>query len=236
MSKGRPWACIITCILTVISAIIILIAASIYTNRSYYLRDYWGILFGFSICTIVVASMAIIVAIGLAYVAFRRFPALTTLFSGLLVLVALFSAICGVAFILSRSYLPSKSISETTRLVKYYRGSAQYSSTKSIIDRVQQTYECCGIDQALDWASTFPDGKSTPDSCCKIVTPGCGNGSLLSQTSIYIRGCVEPVESHYKQRYTILIGMHFNLILFAVVSATLGLIYERYIRDQYQLM
>ncbi|CAF1205205.1 unnamed protein product [Adineta ricciae] len=236
MSKARPWACITTCILTIISALILLIASSVYTNRSYYLRNYWGVLFAFSIWSIIVSCLGLIAAIGLAYVAFRRFPALTTLFSGLLVAAVLLSIICIIVLFINRANVRTKSTRETGFLMADYVSTDLRKNSKSVMDTVQETYQCCGADQALNWATIFSDGKSTPDSCCHIVTPGCGNSSLVSQTNIYIRGCVEPVASHYRQQYSILIGLNFNFILFALVSAVLGLIFERYIREQYQMM
>lgn len=236
MAKARPWACFIACILTALSALVLLIAAGIYCDRGYYLRNYWGVLYSFSICTIILAVFAIIFSVGLAYVAFRRFPALTTLFSGLLILIAVLSAICAIVFAASRAHIRSKTVKETFSLLADYTPQKSHESSKDAIDRVQQTYDCCGMDQALDWAQLFPDGKSTPDSCCRTVTDGCGTGSLVVQNTIYIRGCVEPLISEYRLRYTVLIGMHINLIFFAVLSAVLGLIFERYIREQYQLM
>ncbi|CAF0763981.1 unnamed protein product [Adineta steineri] len=235
-AKGLPWACIGVSFLTLVMSIILLVTASVFTNHSSYLQHYFGICFSMSIFTLVITSLGIIFACGLMYVAFRRFPALTTLFSGLLCFVALLSLIVCIFLLIARPHLRDRSMKNTKSMMSDYNDSDFLRSSKQIMGRVQQRYQCCGADRALDWQVRFPDNSSTPDSCCFTETTGCGKDALIGQNKIYLRGCAEPLAAHYRTRYSTLVGMHFTLIGLCLASAALGLAWERHIRQEYQLM
>jgi hypothetical protein len=236
MAKVRSVACVILSILTFIAAIILLVTASVFVHRISYLRQFWTLIFALSITSIIIASLAIIFAIGFLYVVRRQFPALTTLFSSLLVIIVFLSAVCAIILLVDRSNIRSRSFDNTRRLIVNY-ASVNYSrNLQSIMDRIQQDYSCCGVDKATDWIYPTFNPASTPDSCCIKVTPNCGNNSLIKQDTIYLRGCAEPVYANYRERYTSLIGMNFNLMVLSLITAILGFAFERTIRDQYQAM
>jgi len=236
MPKSRSLGCIVASALTILAGIILLVTASIYINQIYYLHSLWRQIYSLSIFSLIIGIFAIIFGSGLIYVVYRQFPALTTLFSGSLILVASLAVICDVILLTGRDDIEANSYKNTVQLFGNYSDSNLIESSKSTVARVQQSYKCCGVERATYWESQFADKTSTPDSCCKKIVPHCGQGSLLTQDKIYLRGCAEPIYVHLRTKYGVLISMNFVILVLTLASATLGVIFERYIREQYQSM
>jgi hypothetical protein len=235
MPSRHPFACLLASVLTVIAGIILLIVASIATSDVGPVRGGWPLLFGLSVYSIVIGSLAIVIPIGLIYVAYRQFPALTLLFSVLVMTVALLALICGIILITGRANFESKTYASMERLFRNYSDSDAVLSSKSSVAQIQQRFECCGYDQATDW-KVILDGASTPDSCCINIYDQCGKNALIRLDIIYLRGCAVPSTIHYKLRYNALIGTNFTVFALALISAIFGFLYERIIRKQYELM
>jgi len=236
MGKVRSVACVVLGILTFIAGIILLVTASVFVHRINYLRQFWTLIFALSITSIINASLAIIFAIGFLYVVRRQFPALTTLFSSLLIIIVVLSAISAIILLVDRYYIRSRSFDISRSLIFNY-AKANYSlDLISDIDRIQQEYSCCGVDMATDWVYPTVNAASTPDSCCNKAAPNCGYNTSIKQDTIDLRGCAEPLYAHYRERYTSLIGMNFNLMILSLITALFGFAFERTIRDQYQAM
>jgi len=236
MGKVRSVACVVLGILTFIAGIILLVTSSVIVHRITYIRPFWTLIFALSITSIINASLAIVFAIGFLYVVRRQFPALTTLFSSLLLFIVVLSAVCAIILLVDRKYIRTRSFDNTRSLVANYAKANYSRKLISIMDRIQQDFSCCGVEMATDWVDPPVNPASTPDSCCIKVTPNCGNNSLIKQDTIYLRGCGEPVSALYRNRYTSLIGMNFNLLVLSLITAILGFAFERTIRDQYQAM
>jgi len=234
MAKAHPLGCIVASALTIIAGIILLVNSSIYINKITYLHHLWTQIYSLSIFSLVISIFAIIFGSGLIYVVYRQFPALTTLFSGLLILVAFLAVICAIILITGRNTIEENSYKNTVQLFGNYSDSSLIESSKTTVARVQQSYKCCGVERATYWTNQFSDKTSTPDSCCKKVVPNCGEGSLVTQNNIYLRGCAEPIYVHLHETYSVLIGMNFVVLVLSIVSALFGVIFERYIREQYQ--
>jgi len=108
MDRARSVACIIACALTIIAGVVLVIGASIFIRDTTRLHELWTQIYGLSIFSAVIGAFAIILSIGLVYVVNRQFPALTTLFSGFVVLVAFLAAICAVILITGRNDFEKK--------------------------------------------------------------------------------------------------------------------------------
>jgi len=234
MSKVRAFACFIAGGLTIIAGIILIISASVFIKETNYLHDLWTQIYGLSIFSVIIGALAIIFGIGLVYVVNREFPALTTLFSGFFIVVVFLSAICVVILITGRNNFERNSYDNIEQLFHNYSDSDSVKSSKTTLSQIQQSFECCGVKEATDWKNQYPDKRSTPDSCCKKMVAGCGNGSLITFDKIYSRGCAEPVYFSLRKKYPVLIGMNFVVMILALISAILGFVFERYIRQKYQ--
>jgi len=235
MLNRQPLACIVASILTVIFGITLLILASIYTHEVGYVRDGWPQLFGLSVYSIVIGALAIMLPIGLLYVVQRQFPALTLLFSVLVIIVAVMAGICGIVLITGRVDFAERAERRIAVIFRNYSSSDAVLSSKEFVTQLQQRYECCGYDMATDWKNIL-DGTDTPDSCCVKVYEGCGKKALIRQDLIFLRGCGEPIGIMFQRKYTILIAINFVVAGLALISGVFGFIYERIIRKNYELM
>jgi len=230
MSKTKSLGCIIASVLTIITSLVLLITTSIYINQTYYLRDLWAHIYSLSIFSLIISVFSILFACGFLYVVVRQFPALTTLFSGSLILIAFLTVICGILLVIGRHNVVENTYKDS--IVYFFND----TYTKTTVGEIQQGFKCCGVDKATDWKYYYPNNSSTPDSCCTIVIPNCGQGALLRQDKIYLRGCAEPLTFYLRAKYDALISLSFILLVTSLSSATLGLMFERYIRQQYQMM
>ena len=236
MAKPYPIACIFASVLTIIAGIILLITASIYTNSVGPIRDGFTQLFALSIFSIIIGCFALLIPIGLIYVVHRQFPALTLSFSVLVVGVAIMAAVCGIILITGRVNFRVNTYDKLVILFGRYNNTDPALNTQNFVSAIQQGYQCCGYDMATDWTDVFANGTSTPDSCCTQEFVGCGKGALIKQNLIYLNGCTGPVSTSLRKKYTVLIGMNFAVVGIAIITAILGFIYERVIREQYEIM
>ncbi|XP_068611347.1 tetraspanin-11 [Brachionichthys hirsutus] len=68
------------------------------------------------------------------------------------------------------------------------------------VDRLQQDFKCCGSNGSHDWmASAYvssepAEGRVVPDSCCKTVTPYCGERDHPSNVYKVEGGCITKLE------------------------------------------
>lgn len=234
MSKARPLGCLIATSLTLTVAVILLITSAIFVYNSSLTRAIVSQLYALSLYSLVISVLAIIICIGFLYVVVRQYPALTALFSGLLIFIAFLAVICGVILITGRTELQHNVQNRTTAIVSNYSDTEGIKSSKPTIARIQHRLRCCGINSPSDWKSILPDGKSVPDSCCIQSSKGCGKDALFDTKNLYVRGCSATIFGRSSSKYDALIGMNFTLVVLALIGAVLGIVYERYIREQYQ--
>ena len=74
--------------------------------------------------------------------------------------------------------------------VKIVRNIYTYDLSDAIWNRMQEKYQCCGIEGYQDWHNTpFGASKVTPDQCCVDYFPGCGR----KKVPIHQQGCQKAV-------------------------------------------
>ncbi|KAI9533578.1 Tetraspanin-11 [Dissostichus eleginoides] len=68
------------------------------------------------------------------------------------------------------------------------------------VDRLQQDFKCCGSNNSRDWmvsvyvSSKQAEDRLVPDSCCKTITPHCGNRDHPSNIYKVEGGCITKLE------------------------------------------
>jgi hypothetical protein len=234
MTATRPLGCLVTSSLTIVAGIILLITASIYTDQTHLVNKIWNQIYSLSIFSIIIAIFAILFSGVLIYVMIRQYAALTAFFSGLLIFIAFLAVICSVILISGLDNLEEKSRNRTENIFHNYSDSDSVISSKVILTEIQQFFKCCGINGPAEWKTQFSDRTSVPDSCCINMAQGCGKGALNKKDIIYQLGCTKLIYNNMKEKYNVLIGMNFTVMILALISGILGIIYERYIQEQYQ--
>ncbi|XP_071964815.1 tetraspanin-36-like [Antedon mediterranea] len=101
----------------------------------------------------------------------------------------------------------------------------EYGTDKEVtdsIDEIQETLECCGVENSTDWADTTWGKKhllQVPGSCCKKGQKNC-NGStadiLFDRT--YTEGCYSKVERKLQDNLKVIIGVSVGLLVIQVVG------------------
>ncbi|CAF1355227.1 unnamed protein product [Rotaria sordida] len=236
MFKTYSVVCVATNTLSIIVAVALLIAGSICIHDTSFLRSSWTEIYSLSIYSVIISILSIIFALCLIYVVIRKLPALTVLFSVLILIVFVLAIINLIVLAVSFGDLQADSDKTTETLFHNYSNSDLIISSKKLFGEIQQTFHCCGVRVADDWKNQLPDGKSTPDSCCRIVIAGCGTNSLTRQDTIYVHGCAEPIYFYLRQRFIALLTIDTILVILLLASAILGFISEQHIREQYQMM
>ena len=74
--------------------------------------------------------------------------------------------------------------------VKIVRNISTYDLSDAIWNKMQEKYQCCGIEGYQDWYNTpFGASKITPDQCCVDYFPGCGRNKV----PIHQQGCQNAI-------------------------------------------
>ena len=143
------------------------------------------------------------------------------------IMVTILIAEIGVANIISRQKVSGEKIVEDA----LYKGMKNYgnNATREISktwDKIQHTFKCCGVRSPANWTSAKfnqPNKKNAPDSCCTIVTPGCGQNKLANQVfpDLFQVGCLSKfyvfvTENAMRERVD---GVGTGIIIFAVLIA-----------------
>ncbi|XP_046861314.1 CD151 antigen-like [Xenia sp. Carnegie-2017] len=89
-------------------------------------------------------------------------------------------------------------------------------------DWMQQKFECCGVNDSLDWARYYEKANGShrivPDSCCVTEKKDCGNPYRNADHSIkhkiYNKGCFNELEDFLK----------YNLLTIGIIAAVLVVI------------
>lgn len=222
--------------LTILSGIALLIASSISTSQISFIRDGWDELYSLSIYSIIIGGLIVVLTIGFLFVIIRNFPALTALFSVLILIVFILAIVCAIMLAVVLGNMKDDSHTYINNLMRNYSESKTVVSSKELVGTIQQTLRCCGLVQASDWAEIYSDHKSTPDSCCHVLIPGCGNQSLVLNNTIYLRGCADGVSSYLYSDVVAMIILNTIVAALIPISAIFGFIAERYIRRHYEQM
>ncbi|XP_030640511.1 tetraspanin-11 isoform X2 [Chanos chanos] len=124
---------------------------------------------------------------------------LSTYFSCLL-LIFLIELVAGVL-----AYVYYQKLSEelkqhlTQTMTENYAQPGKDPITQAV-DRLQQDFKCCGSNNSFDWRQSVyirsPEAGSrlVPDSCCKTMTPSCGQRDHPSNIYRVEGGCITKLE------------------------------------------
>lgn len=95
--------------------------------------------------------------------------------------------------------------------------------TTLIWDKLQESGECCGLDNWADWDAYRPQALSTnyyPGSCCRIETErDKSNLYCTDSEALYSIGCREIVVSAIR---SIIVILSTSIIIFFLIAAFIG--------------
>ncbi|XP_027866921.1 CD63 antigen [Xiphophorus couchianus] len=118
-------------------------------------------------------------------------------------------------------------------ITNYKVGSAELRET---LDKLQETWKCCGAQNTSDWKDYGSDGKSVPDSCCLEVKPGCGNGTMTDTAKVHQQGCSEVMSIFLKRDAQWVIIAAIVVAVLQLLGIVFACLLMRAIRGGYEVM
>ncbi|CAF1355209.1 unnamed protein product [Rotaria sordida] len=250
MAKRYSTTCAVASTLSIITGIALLITGSVFVHDMSFLRNSWREIYAISIYSILIGILTIIFSIGLLYVVNRKFPALTIVFSILMLVVVVLTIICLAVLRVGLDNLRRDSYTNTEYLLRNHSTSNTIVDSHSIIGHIQATFGCCDVKQVPDEKNQLLY-ENPFSSCCVIIvtdfyvnsvvaahthTVGFTKDGQVKQDTINVRGFAEPVYYYLRKRYITLMVLDSILIVSLLISAILGLASEYYARQQYEPM
>ncbi|XP_037794555.1 CD63 antigen-like [Penaeus monodon] len=120
----------------------------------------------------------------------------------------------------------------------------QYGSPKNLVtktwDDLQKNYHCCGTNNYTEWEIT-PFGKNVtgvPDTCCKIITAGCGHGVFSGNKTetIFTDGCYTALNDSAMRNIGAIIGGAVALALLQMVGVWMSHCLVRAVKERYEIL
>jgi len=113
---------------------------------------------------------------------------------------------------------------------------AEYNKTESttdLFDKVQQTFDCCGTDNATEWAKYLgPD--NVPDSCCKDESANCGR--QYSPGSIYTDSCKDALFDFLADNIVVIAAIAIAVALIQIFGVVCACCLIRSIKSEYEVV
>jgi len=133
-------------------------------------------------------------------------PSAFKLCSRLLVLMAV-GELVATGFVLTEQNQFGSALSNHMA-VTMYQSQTDYSlniSDTQLWDEIQTEMNCCGVVSYQDWlGTTFGNGTDVPDSCCLLISEGCGKGIVNEvdpEDEIITEGCLPTILSALANDY-----------------------------------
>ncbi|XP_039616706.1 tetraspanin-11 isoform X2 [Polypterus senegalus] len=95
------------------------------------------------------------------------------------------------------------------------------------VDRLQQDFKCCGSNNLSDWETSIyinskeADNRVVPDSCCKSITPSCGQRDHPSNIYKVEGGCITKLELFLADHLLIIGAVGIGVASLQLIGAVL---------------
>ncbi|KAM4737613.1 CD63 antigen [Anableps anableps] len=149
----------------------------------------------------------------------------------LIIIAEIAAAILGYVFRNKLSVIAQDSLTE---MIHKYKNSTQ--EFKDTVDKLQQGWKCCGVNNASDWKAYKDDGKTVPDSCCFNVTKDCGSGAMTDGTKVYQKGCHDALVTFLKNNIQWVIIAALVIAILQIMGIVFACLLMRGIRSGYEVM
>ncbi|KAM4839000.1 CD63 antigen [Urocitellus parryii] len=109
------------------------------------------------------------------------------------------------------------------------------NGTASLLDKMQEEFNCCGAANYTDWENIPGMGKDrVPDSCCINVTARCGTDFDLR--AINTQGCVEKIGMWLRENVLLVAAAALGIAFVEVLGIVFACCLVKSIRSGYEVM
>lgn len=157
-----------------------------------------------SVTLIVIGSIIFIIAFFGCCGAIRESHCMTVTFASLLLTILIIQVAAAIyAFVVLKN-TDTESMSVKEEYTKIFNNYWDQSADREVIDVVQSTLQCCGVESVGDYsqrAGTHFNG-TIPWSCCKKT-----EGEVCQRGESFTEGCVDGIKNFFKYAGTVLGGI-----------------------------
>lgn len=159
---------------------------------------------------------------------------MVTTFAILLVLIILVEIAAAIAGYIYRNKISAVVEDSLTDMITNYKnGTAEF---KKSVDKMQEDLLCCGGNSSSDWRDFGPDRNTVPDSCCVVVSPGCGVGAMTDAAKVHQKGCHDALEALLKKNILWVIVAALVIAFLQILGIVFACLLMRGIRSGYEVM
>jgi len=172
--------------------------------------EYLAVVFLLIIAGALVLCTGILGCIG----ALQKSQKLLTVYFVLLVIIFLAEFAAGILAFIYRGGIESKLREDLKSTLNRNYNKTGYESLTTAVDKMQQDFQCCGVDEYNDWDDSLfikvdnPLGLKTPQSCCKTVSPECSTSDHPSNIYRVLgtakMGCLLKLKTYFTDHLFIL--------------------------------
>jgi len=152
---------------------------------------------------------------------------LTMTFAVMLGLIFILELAGGIAGFVLRNDIEDD-VDTTLRKATLNYGKPKHDGVTKAWDKLQDEFDCCGVDNATDWKAVLP--ANPPESCCADVAATC------TYTNAYPKGCKTAFEDWLKDKIAIVGGVGIGLAFIQIVGILFACCLARAIRKEYEVV
>ncbi|KAM9751339.1 CD63 antigen [Menidia menidia] len=149
----------------------------------------------------------------------------------LVIIAEIAAAIAGYVFRNKLSTIVQDSLTDTIN--SYKNGTKEF---KASVDKMQESWKCCGVNSSTDWKFFSTEGNTVPDSCCLNVTTNCGKGAMTDGSKVYQKGCHDAMVAYLKENIQWVIVAALVIAFLQIMGIVFACLLMRGIRSGYEVM
>jgi hypothetical protein len=172
------------------------------------------------IVTFAVASVGIVGACGMC----RPLLFIYALAVAVIIILEFVAAILAFVFVDEITDQIRENMEEAIMDYRFNSSAADFDEDNNdVVDRVQNTFDCCGIDNATDWRTFnlifFNANGGQPPASCSCTSPGTGGCMRFEDSyNAWSVGCLEELEDNLEP---VGIAVGVLAIIFAIIEVLL---------------
>jgi len=199
--------------------------------------EYMAIIFLLIIAGALVLITGVLGCIG----AIQKNQKLLTVYFVLLVVIFLAEFVAGILAYTYRESIEEKLTDDLkSHLNKNYNRTG-YESLTAATDKMQQEFQCCGVEDYLDWQDSYfikqkTTELKTPTSCCKTVSDDCSKSDHPSNIYRVLgakkMGCLSQLIDYFKNHLFILCITGISVALLEILVMVLSCCLKKSIKKE----
>ncbi|NP_001037906.1 Novel Trtraspanin family protein loc733535 [Xenopus tropicalis] len=153
-------------------------------------------------------------------------------FIGIMVVIFIIEIIVGISAYSYREKLQSDISRRFQQILSKYGIDGQLTRS---LDYAQQEFRCCGAQNFTDWMNVTVTllPSSVPKSCCRKVTPKCGEKVMAHQDNIFLEGCVIKMKTWISQHIDVIGAVGVGLGFVQLFGILLSFLLVKILQENY---